>query len=481
MTRTTDEVRPRHLATASPSPTPYLLATGAALAVVAAVALPDSVEARWMVAGLLASTLVFVALRHPVDAVLATTGVLLSLGLLRRLASMVLPDPPDDPFLLIGPSVAVALCAMTVLAGALRVRSPLALLTTAFAVMSLVAALNVRYASFEDNVQGLLFWTVPLLWFPVGRHLFDERERRRLLAVVAVVGAASSATGLYQVLVDLPPWDQRWFEDRGYAALGISGLNTIHPFGWSPSHTEFAQIASIVMVISGLGLVDARRSASSRLAVLSGAALLVSTGALALSAVRTAQMLLVAAVLVLVVASGVVRVRTAVAVVAVGALLVVGGVRVLDAESWSDRGVVGLVRRSLVGIADPFGESSTLGAHASLTRGAFEQLDERPLGSGPSYGTLSRDELQLGAPGAENDLGNGALAFGIPGVLLVVALTVVGLQRTWVAVRRHPTLTSLAVLGVLVLSLRYWWTGSHYATAALVWLLLGSSDRPSSP
>ena len=204
--------------------------------------------------------------------------------------------------------------------------------------------------------------------------------------------------------------------------------------------------------------------------------------ALALCSVRTAQLLAGIAVLVLVLAAGRVRVAHAVLAVGVVALLVVGSVRVLDVEDWHDHGVGGLVRRSLLLFADPFGgESSTIDAHLDLTRNAFTSLDDRPLGGGTAVGAPLRGTDDPATAGAENDIGNAALAFGFLGVAFVIGILVAGLQRGWFLAHRHPTVATLGALGILVLSLRFWWAGSHYATAMLVWLTLGHVDRPEPP
>ena len=469
---------PRHLAPRPPR-TAALLIIGALVTVTAALALPDSTASRYVVAVLIGLTLLAVAVEDEADGVLAVMAFLIGLGLVRRLTSTVLPDPNDDPLLLVAPSMAAALCLFAVARGALRPRTPLLLMTAGVVALTVAGVLNTTGASMRSNAQGLLFWTVPMLWFPVGR-LLGSADVRRLLRGVAIVGGASCALGLYQVLVDLPWWDQRWFDVRGYAALGVNGPYTLHPWGFSPSHTEFAQIAGMVLVIAALELRDSWRTRARGFAVVAASGMVVSAAALALSGVRTAQLLTGLAVVALVVASTGVRPRSALLALAAVALLVVGSARVLDVESWSDGGVGGLVRRSLLGFADPLDPaSSTLRAHVDLTREALGTLDDRPLGSGTAFGTLSREGEELSAHTAENDFGNAALAFGVPGLLLVIAITAVGLQHAWRRARHEQTVVALAVLTVLILSLRYWWTGAHYATAMGVWLLLGFTDRPS--
>lgn len=482
-------------------PVGALLVAGAAAATVAALALPDAGWARAVVATLLAITLVVVAWRNRTAAVLATAGFLASLGALRRLVSMVQADPADDPLLLVAPVVAVVLALLALRDGATRDRTPLTYGVAVFAAVTVVAVLN-PILPLLDQVKGTLFWTVPLLWFPVGR-LLDADGVRRVLHLVAALGVGACATGVFQATVRFPAWDQRWIDERGYLALNIDGPDNLRPFGWSASAGEFALTAAIVAVLCGLLLADgiARRRPAMIAASTTGVA--IAAAALALSAVRTAVLLGLVAAVVVAVAHRRASLGRVLGGLTLAVLVLVGGVRALDVESWQGRGFTANLRRSLVGLASPFDpEKSTLRAHIDLTEGAFRTLDDRPLGGGPGFGTTGspdggptereRAEAESAGPpapeaddeastqrrSAENDLGNALLAFGVPGGALVLIVTVLGLRSAWRGVCVRPDLITLGILGILVASLRFWWTGGHYAPAMLVWLVLGWSDRP---
>jgi hypothetical protein len=328
------------------------------------------------------------------------------------------------------------------------------------------------------NLRGALFWSVPMLWFAIGRGL-DEAVVRRILRLVAGLGLGACATGVYQATVGFPRWDQRWIDHRGYTALGINGPDTLRPFGWSSSAGEFALTAAIVMVLCAVGGRAAARTKAWPQAIGFGGGLVVAGAALGLSGVRTALVLGVAALVVVALAAsgaGIVRLTLALVFAAVA---IAGGARLLDVRSWEGDGAVGLARRSLVGLSDPLGSDSTLRSHLDLTEGALRTLDDRPLGAGTAYGTTDAPEDPgLHVAPAENDLGNAALAFGILGVVMVLGVTILGLRAGWLAARAGPTFVALAALGILVASLRFWWTGAQYATAPLVWLALGWTDRP---
>jgi hypothetical protein len=478
MTVAASENQPRHLAPRGPRTTTILI-TGAVVATAVAVILPDSSSARWVVAALIGLTLLAVAIDDRVNGVIVLIGFLLCLGLLRRLLSMVQADPSDDPLLLVAPVVVGLVVLLLLRDGAARQPSLLTVLVGVFVVVSVVSVVNVVDLSVRTNAEGMLFWTVPLLWFPIGRHLVDEHLARTILRVVAVVGALSCLAGLFQVLVDLPPWDQRWFDNRGYVALGILGFDTLHPFGFAASAAEFAQTAAVGCMVCALELRDAWRRRATPALPLAAVGLAVALGALGLSAVRASQLLFAVAVVVVLLAARIVRPLHVAVALTVGALVLVGGVRILDVEDWRGGGVARLVQRSLLGLSDPLGETSSLEGQIDLTEVALRRLDDRPLGAGTAAATVAGSRGEGAGFGAENDLGDAAFAFGFVGVGLVVAITAVGLHAVWRRARDHPTVVTLAVLGTLVLSIRFWWHGSHYAMAALVWLLLGHTDRPS--
>jgi hypothetical protein len=437
--------------------------------------------ARYAVAGVMVLTLLGVVVEDHLSGILAVTGFLAVLGLVRRLVSMVQADPSRDPLLLVVPVVAAVLVLLAVRAGTLRRPSALTLAVAASLVATGLAVLGPDYPLSED-LQSTLFWSVPLLWFFIGRAFLDDADLRRVLELVTIFGVAACAVGIIQATIGFPPWDTRWIEDRGYIALGIDGPHTLRPFGWSPSSSEFALTASFATVLCGVQLREAWRTRQRWLGALAGVGLAIAGTALLLSAVRTALLLTVAAAAVVAVASRRAHAGRLVVAMAACAVLLVGGTRLLDVETWPVSGVQGLVRRSLLGITEPLDpEQSTLRIHLEATELSLRRLDDRPLGAGLAYGATDPRNRAGTYVSAENDLGNSALAMGIPGVVLFAAMTVLGLRTIWRRVRATPTLVTLAALAVLVAALRFWWTGAHYAPSMLVWLVLGWADRPSEP
>jgi hypothetical protein len=451
-----------------------MLFLGVALVVGLVALLPDSTEARWLVALALGVALAYVCYRSFEQGVLATFGWLLVLGLARRLLSTFQADPASDPLLLVAPGLVAVLSVIAAARGALRWPTWLAWGVIALSLLAIVEAFNPTQDRVTAGIRGLLFWLVPMLWFWIGR-VASERLAERVLRLVAVTAGLAGAYGLVQALVGFPPWDQQWIDQRGYIALQISGPDTLRQFGFSSSAGEYALVLTIGVLVCALMLAHAWQATPrswSRLGwPLAGIAVMLP--ALLFASVRTAVVLLVLAlVVVFVVARGW---GSAVAV-GVGAAALAGlwfVVSRIDTDRMDDHGPSGMVRRTVRGLADPFGRDSTLSTHVEYFKEGVRLAVERPFGIGTSGGTPA-------GRGFENDVANGGLAFGVLGLVGVVWCLFFGFLMAYRAVVRSRGLVSLATLGVLILSLRFWWNGAHYAPAALLWFLLGWADAVAS-
>jgi hypothetical protein len=79
--------------------------------------------------------------------------------------------------------------------------------------------------------------------------------------------------------------------------------------------------------------------------------------------------------------------------------------------------------------------------------------------------------------GTEADPSNVAVALGVPGLLVYLALVVTGFSQAYgLAAKRQDV---LAVLGLAVITLTFlqWLNGGQYSIAFLLWLVFGWIDR----
>jgi hypothetical protein len=363
-------------------------------------------------------------------------------------------------------------------AGAFRRWSVMGALVAALSVVALLEVFNSRQGPVRAGVVGLLFWLVPMLWFWVGRAFGGDRVLRATLWLFAGAGVASAVYGLVQATIGFPPWDDQWIRDHGYAALfiGDPALGGARPFAFASSAVEYGLTVALGLFLVALFFVSAmRRHARGRALVLAGCAAL-CVAAIAVSGVRTAVVTLFAAFIVCVVIR--LRPRAPVVLGVVGVILVCyAALWVVNANSWSDSGTVGSMRRIVVGLRNPFNSSeSTLPHHLTVARRGFERGWHEPLGMGTGTTHRSEDGYAHFTQDTEFDVSNGAVAFGIVGVVLTGAALLWGFGLAAARAWRRPDLAHLATVGVLVISFRFWWNGGHYALAPLLWFLLGWVD-----
>lgn len=454
-------------------------------AVVVAVAmllvLPSARWSVWAVAVVLAAALAWVCWTAPRVGVVVVLGWLFVLGGARRVVAWQLVDVAKDPLLLVGPAGLAVLTLHAARRGAFRGLTLLAGLVAALSVVCVAGVLNPRQDGLLVGLAGLLFWLVPMVWFWVGRALVDDRLFDRVILVVALAGLVSAVVGLTQEVAGFPPWDLQWIRERGYAALYVGGPHAARSFGLAASAVEFALIVALGAFVFGLFAARNVRRRDLRCVVVDGGALLLCGAALVVSGVRTAIVMLALAVA----ACVLVRLRPSVGVLVGLAALVVAGYAALwlvPADQWSQDGAAGSVRRIVLGLRNPFDrDDSTLLGHVDLVERGLRDGIDRPLGSGTGSTNLAGERFSDSAVDTEFDVSNGAVAFGVVGIVLTSAILAVGMATAFVAAWRVPDRRRLAVLGVLLLSFRFWWNGGHYFVSAVLWVGLGWLDATRRP
>jgi hypothetical protein len=369
-----------------------------------------------------------------------------------------------------------------------------------------VELVNPRQAAGFGRFAGLLVWLVPTLWFWVGRRLVDDRLAFRLLQLAAGATLAVSVYGIVQSVVGFPPWDRLWIDRRGYAALFI-GPGTVRPFGSLASATEFSIVCGVAAVLAATAFyrprlltapaelaapADTRRAErrvhrrATAIRLIALAAFLIASLALVLSAVRTTLVFLIVALPVVYL---VLRGRRAFMIL-LPALVVVAlallAIAQLNPDDLSQDGAMAAVRRVVVVIHDPFSGHSgsaadsnygnTLSVHFDGIQHGFDEGFHHPFGRGTGSTGIVGDQFGGKTTSTDTDISDAGLAFGVLGLLVTIAIVVLGLAAAIRAALRIRTFERVALVGILIVSLGAWFQGAHYAMAPLLWLLLGRAD-----
>ncbi|MFN8024888.1 MAG: hypothetical protein U0W40_00605 [Acidimicrobiia bacterium] len=500
---------------------PRGLAIAAAVVVAASVvaaAMPGGAAARWALAAVLAVVLGFVCWRSTTEGVLVTFTWLVLLGLARRLASEVIADPGRDPLIMVGVAAAAVLLVRALLAGALRRLTLLSWLMLAFTALAFLELLNPDQTNGFGRFAGLLVWVAPTLWFWVGRQLVGRRLAHLVLLLTLGLTTLVGFYGIVQSLVGFPPWDQRWINLRGYAALYI-GFGTVRPFGTYASAAEFgvacavgAVLAIVVVFAPRLAMAwtahagtradgptttpgdepggprrDLRRADRrerrdrTRWVIVGLVALAITSLALLLSAIRTYLVLLVVAVPVMYLVYRGRRAWKVLVPAGVVVVIVFAAVSQIDPNSLSDKGPEAALRRAVVFVNDPFASQSknyenTLDVHLSSAKFGIEQAFRHPLGRGTGSTKVTGESFGEKSHSTDFDISDAGIAFGILGVIICALIVVIGIGTAVRVARWQPTFERVALVGILIVSIGVWFQGGHYAFAPLLWLLLGRAD-----
>lgn len=370
-----------------------------------------------------------------------------------------------DPLLLVEAAVLVVLTAVAAREGAFQRRTTLAKAVFVLCVLNLIEVVNPLQGSPLVGAAGLLFLFVPLLAFWVGRSIVDTGMLRRILVLVGVLAVGGALYGLFQEFRGFPSWDANWITSYGYTALSVGGV--IRPFGPFSSSAEYASFLVIGIVIFAAALVRISVAPVAILAIgLLGLSVFyessrgaVITGVLGLAIMWAARR----------------RLRGSFALVVgfIGLVLLV-----LLAHSAGTGGGSPITSHELKGLGNPFSsQDSTVSLHFSEVVEGLKKTFEVPIGFGP--GAVSRASSLLGGTAQGSDLSFTAfgVGLGIPGLVAFLVVASKGVSGAYRLAVEDRSWWSVAVLGILVVTLLSMGNGALYSVAWLSWLVLGWLDR----
>jgi hypothetical protein len=447
-----------------------------ALLVFALVAVPLPVILRfdhghYVTAVVLVALLIGLALWSRASGIVATLAYLIVLGDYRRYAGFFQGYPFSDPLLLVAPVTAFFLAALVFVDGKTRSTSALGLLVAMFAMLMAAEVFNPEQGGVAVGFAGALFYFVPLLWFWIGRSYGGAELLGQLLRWLIVPAAVCTAIlGTYQAFFGLLPFEAAWARAVDYSALYVaSGIRPLGFFTSAAEHVRFLLIASVVVLAYWLVersrvifilplLLVALFLGSSRGPIV----MFVLTGVTLWAVLARNRALWVPrAVLALVIAGG-----------ALGAGLV--GLQQVHVDSRIDA----LVTHQVEGLLNPAdAEKSTAVGHVVLAEEGLMQGVLSPAGKGLGATTIGATKYGTGVYSAEVDLSNMFYSLGLLGGLLYLTIIVLGVCGAVSLWKNRRESARLAILGIILCTLTAWLLGGEYAIDAIVWFMLGATDR----
>ncbi|MFY9488730.1 MAG: hypothetical protein WAP35_08560 [Solirubrobacterales bacterium] len=470
----------RRLSAGTPIAVALLVAALAGYLVIA-----ESPLIRLLLAGGVAVSILALFDIRPRYGLLAMLAYLPVLALFRRVLIEYVGWTTNDPLLLVGPAVvAVLALRMFVVEHRRFAADRLSYLVCALLGLIVIASINPRNGSPAVGLGGLLFMGVPLLWFFVGREYLDRRTATTVVTMLIPAAVAIAAYGFFQSLVTLPSWDRAWVEIAGYGALFLERdvPNTFGTFASTAEYTLYmgvAVAAAVALALHGRSwtlialpaILPAIFLSSNRSGFVFTLIAVTTMIVMRLASPRKAPWILLACV----------------AAVAVASPAITSALQAGAAQTGNAR-----VEYQLSGLGDPLNrEQSTVTLHAQLLVDGIRQGLTDPVGRGSG---VTNNAIRRFGPGGENaagysnteiDISNSFVSLGLFGGFVFFALFVTAFAFAIKNYARDRDGLSLAILGILVVTLGHWTSGGHYAVTPLVWILLGWTaavrSRPGEP
>lgn len=428
---------------------------------------------RLAIASVIALGIAASAVRHPRVALVTLLVYLTLLGDTRRVLIPLIGWQNQDPLLLVAPA-AVGLLALSLFAqGRVRLDTELSKAVALLMGLMLLQVVNPLQGGLGVGIGGMLFYVVPLLWYWLGRAYISPQMLEWILTrVVVPLAIAAAVMGLYQTYVGHLPYQERWVEQAGYAALWVGSRP--RAFAFFPSAAEYAHYLSFGIGVCWI-MAFYRRSPLwvIGLAFLAFALFLIGArGPVVKGAVTLAVLW---AVMGKERSTWLPRLGLA---LLIGIIGLAWSMTEVASREFEDAQVAALVNRQTEGLLNVTdSEKSTAGMHGTMFINGIKRGVTNPLGMGLGATTAAATKLGGNKAGSEVDLSDLFISLGLVGGLLyacVIALVFVYAFRTW---HRTRQLAGLMIIGVILAVAGQWLRGGEYSMVAIVWLCIGVLDR----
>jgi hypothetical protein len=395
------------------------------------------------------------------------------LGFIRRISDSYLSSGSlGDPLLLILPIVLVLLFVVAVQRGAFNHLTVLAKTVLFLSILAVVECVNPLQGGLTVGLGALIIIVAPMLAFWVGRLLIDQRTVYRALWLVATLALIAAIYGISQTVIGFTFWDQRWvnhvLSTNSYVAITVGGVT--RGFGSFSSSQEYAVFLGFGLVIwCTLGRLGPGRAAGTLLAVgIIGWAIVIdsSRSILILSVIALGMIFAIRAGMGI---KGVVLC----AVAAFAVLTFAAGHLVSNGTSTNSV----LLQHQFQGLASPFNpQVSTFGIHSSEFLSGVKSAFRVPFGHGTGSVTVAASHFAGNAQNTDIDPSNAGVAYGVVGLITYLLLLIRAFRATYTMVNSRRDPVSLAILGLLIVTLFQWLSGGLYSVNWLFWLFLGWID-----
>lgn len=400
-------------------------------------------------------------IKSPRDGVILTLVYLAILGGLRRWLIPVIGWVPQDPLILVQAAIVGIYFSFILFNRRLNWDTRLSKCLGWLLIIMTLEIVNPLQGGISVGVAGILFMMVPVLWYYVGRRIGTPKVTLNIVYVSLALSILGALYGMYQIWFGYLPSELVW--------MRINGVSDKRVFSFFTLMAEYGVFLEI-----GVAILWAAFLKGNRLALLPMLFLLAAIFFLAERSIVVG--VLFACTILWAVQSRdrrvwLPRIFLGVAIAGIGLVWSLQQAQNINFGSQTQS----LVQHQTEGLLDP--GHSTATAHTSMIYNGILEGVKSPWGHGLGSTSIAASRLGTGSITTESDWGDAFVSLGLFGGLIytfIIGIVLLTAVRQWMKTR---SFVSLAVLGILLSGIRCWLYGDFYATAMLMWFLIGALDR----
>lgn len=398
------------------------------------------------------------------------------MGLIRRALIPIAGWSSFDPLLILGPSITVVI-ALSLFWENKKVyimgsSKPDKLMLTLF-VIGCVQIVNPLSGGLTSGLIGSMYIIIPWLWYFVAFYKFNSANIRTIFNVIEIVGTAIALYGLYQTFYGILPFEEKWVDITGYAALYLAE-DTVRAIGTFPSAQEFVFFTMMTFMIGVTRLIMTKKYFVHLPVVL------ISLLSIFFASSRTIIFFMAVAVfIVLVLSKKTILARLTTSIFSLLLFYTIWTSLPILNPAWFGAAEPA-VTHMVEGLIDPLAEDQTGLGHIERFVDGMKSIFINPIGHGIASITKAADKgSSIEAMSTEIDVSNMIVALGAGGVVYILVILITLIKATLLIIKKR-SIEMVTILGILIGSLGQWLNGGFYLVPIIIWILVGYTHKQFS-
>ena len=335
-------------------------------------------------------------------------------------------------------------------------------------LIMIIQVFNPLQGSILVGFGGLMFFTMPILWFFFG-YFMDNLNTESLYKWIVIVAVILSLYGLKQTFFGFTPFELYWLHHIKYTSVHVG--NAYRPFS---TFTSVAEYSYYVFIGAFLSLILAIRKRNVPYFI----AFLFLAANLAVISVRFSVFALIFSIFLYYSFSlkSLKKVLFADVILFIVILFLIYNVKMVKITSLG--GVVGtLVSHTVTGIVNPFAEKSTLWLHISVWKNGIIRFAHNIMGYGIGSVTIASKKFGGAIRAAESDFLGIMIGLGIIGfiafMMVIYRFFQISIRLSWL----YNNFTARAHFVIIFTFVFIISNFTSYSCGALFWFFIGLTVR----